>query len=621
MPLPDNLERQSSIVLFLRSARRARAGFELNEETLPHVARICQLVQGMPLAILLAAAWVPALTPDEIASEMERSLDFLAAEWRDEPQRHHSMRAVFDATWVRLTDTEQEAFARLSVFRGGFARKAAQAVAEADLRTFISLVNKSLVQRDRTGRYQVHELVRQYGEEKLDERPEEKEHALNLHCAYYAELLDRKKTEIDRGYHREMLPELDNIRAAWQHAVAHRLVAKLSIFLDRLAWLYYHQGLSREANVALGQAVDAVRSRNAGSFNREAATVLGNLLARQGFHAFLCGHMTQATQLFCESEEILRDLGEQEGLAEVLVRRAVCGAVDSDAEAERLLQEALAIWRKSNKQTRIPLALNSLGEQAIRRGAYHEAERYCQEALKIGKSLDHRKIMGWALNLLGYVAYAQGEYARAKQFLEREQSKGSGVERDTAFTWYLLGQVVLALGEYEDAARYYQEALSGFKELKILWQHSLSGICRGSGLALVRLGDVALAMGDMPQAGRRYAQALRVAADEPHPEFKLEAVLGQAKLLAQREHVASWQERAAELATLVLCHPDGLRETQDAAQRLLDGLQVALDPEVMAAAQKRGRARDLDATVQALLDELRDDLSATSGQQGKDAHI
>ena len=370
-PRPDVLRRQSSVILFLHSARRAASGFALSEENLPHVARVCRLAQGMPLAILLAAAWVPVLSPAEIAAEMERGLDILAADWRDEPERHHSMRAVFDATWAMLTEPERRAFARLSVFRGGFTREAAQAVAETDLRTLISLVHKSLVQRDRTGRYQAHELLRQYGESKLDEHPEEKEHALNLHCAYYAELLDRKKTEIDRGYHREMLPELDNIRAAWQHAVAHRLVAKLSIFLDSLAWLYYHQGLSREASVALGQAVDAVRSRNAVSFSGEAATVLGNLLARQGFHAFHCGHMTQATQLFCESEEILRDLGEQEGLAEVLVRRAVCGAVDSDVEAEQLLQEALAIWRKSNKQTRIPLALNTLGEQAIHRGAYH----------------------------------------------------------------------------------------------------------------------------------------------------------------------------------------------------------------------------------------------------------
>jgi len=600
------LRRYSSVTLFLRSARQIRSAVQLGEKDLPSVARVCQLAEGMPLAILLAAAWVPALTPAEIAAEMERSLDFLAADWQDEPERHHSMRAAFDSTWQRLAEEERQAFAGLSVFRGGFTRQAAEVVVGTDLRTLISLVNKSLLQRDRDGRYEVHELLRQYAAEKLDEDPAGKERVLNLHCAFYAELLDREKAEIDKGHAEKAVLELDNIRAAWQHAVSHRWVAKLAQSLEGLAWLYLNQGLFREADTVLGQAVAALRSGNVGSLPREETILLGNLLARQGYHAFWSGRDEETARLLRESEQILRDVGEKDGLAHVLVRRAVCVAVESGAEAEELLLEALAIWRGAEKWQSIPLALNALGECAVRRGAYREAAQYGEEALEIGKRLDHGKIIVWALSLLGQVAYARCEYDRAKQLYERQLSvaSGSGTRETVADSWYHLGEAAFAMGEYEAAAQHYTEALGEFEKLRIPWVSGLSGFCRGIGLALVRLGHVALAVGSTREAERRYAQALQSAASEPYPELSLEAVLGQAKLLAQKRQAASSQEMAAELATLVLCHPDGLPETRDAARRLLEEMQATLSSDALTAAQERSRSRDLGATMQELLAEF-----------------
>jgi predicted ATPase len=141
-PTPKTLEaaaETSAVKLFVDSARRVQPDFTLESDDLAQIAEICRLVQGMPLAILLAAAWVELLTPAEIAAELGQSLDFLESEWQDVPNRHHSMRAVFDHSWGLLSEPERETFQQLSVFRGGFTRQAAQEVAGASLKNLRDL--------------------------------------------------------------------------------------------------------------------------------------------------------------------------------------------------------------------------------------------------------------------------------------------------------------------------------------------------------------------------------------------------------------------------------------------------------------------------------------------------
>ena len=152
LPVPpldqvDRAEEYSAVALFVQSARRAQVGFELSAEERPWVARICQLVEGMPLAIELAAAWVRLLSCREIAQEIERNLDFLSTSARDLPERHRSMRAVFDHSWQMLSAEEQRVLRALSVFRGGFLREAAEQVTGASLSLLSALVTRSLVHR------------------------------------------------------------------------------------------------------------------------------------------------------------------------------------------------------------------------------------------------------------------------------------------------------------------------------------------------------------------------------------------------------------------------------------------------------------------------------------------
>ena len=189
LPVPpgdqtDELEDYSATLLFLQSAQRAQVGLVLPVEERRAVARLCRLVEGMPLGIELAAAWVQTLSCQEIAQETERSLDFLAVSARDVPDRHRSIRAVFDHSWKLLSAEEQQVMRRLSVFRGGFRREAAEAVAEATLPLLSALIDKSLLRRTAANRYDLHELVRQYAEAKLQDIPQEFETTRDRHSAY-----------------------------------------------------------------------------------------------------------------------------------------------------------------------------------------------------------------------------------------------------------------------------------------------------------------------------------------------------------------------------------------------------------------------------------------------------
>lgn len=152
----------SAVALFVQSARRVRAGFELREEDRHYVLKICQILEGTPHGIELAAAWVELLSCEEIAIEIEHNIDFLSVSMRDLPERHRSIRAVFDHSWKMLTVDEQQVMCQLSIFQGGFQRQAAEQVAGASLSILSALVNRTLLRRVAPGRYDIHELIRKY---------------------------------------------------------------------------------------------------------------------------------------------------------------------------------------------------------------------------------------------------------------------------------------------------------------------------------------------------------------------------------------------------------------------------------------------------------------------------
>lgn len=215
--------RHSAIRLFADAAERAWPAFRLTSENLPAVVDICRTVEGLPLGIILAAAWVGTYREAEILTEMRRDLDFLATTWADVPARQRSLRATFAYSWRLLTDEERAVMGALSVFQGGFTREAAREICGATPRVLLSLSHKSLVQPTPNGRFYLHELVRQFAEEQLQTNAAGAQAVRTRHSRYFLKKLKEWDEGLKGPRQKETLEMLDvessNARAAWDWAV------------------------------------------------------------------------------------------------------------------------------------------------------------------------------------------------------------------------------------------------------------------------------------------------------------------------------------------------------------------------------------------------------------------
>ncbi len=232
------VEQYSAIQFFLKCAYRVKPDFQLTETIQSSVIRICRLVEGMPLGIELAASWVRTLSCQAIADEIERNLDFLASSQRNMPQKHGSMRAVFDQSYNLLTEEQQQVFRKLSVFRGGFRPQAANAVANASLMTLAALVDKSLLRVSTEGRYDMHELLRQYGEDHL-RATDIVDSVHDAHSSTYADFIHQRVDDLKGRRQLEAIAEInadfENVRTAWNWASDHNHVHRIDKMLDGLA--------------------------------------------------------------------------------------------------------------------------------------------------------------------------------------------------------------------------------------------------------------------------------------------------------------------------------------------------------------------------------------------------
>jgi len=255
----EDLLSYSAVALFLDRARAVRPTFAPDEEELDQVGRICRLVEGMPLAILLAASWLDVLSPSEIADRVTLSLDLLAADLVDLPARQRSMRAVFDSAWALLAGAERLAFARLCLFRGPFTAEAAQAVADAGPSTLRTLIHKSFLVRGTPGRYEIHLLLRRYGQDRLEELPTEAQEAAERHYRYYAAFVKHHQDAILYADPGQLGPDVEDIRAAWHWAVERGRAEALPLLTTSLYELYVANRRLADGEADMAWAVALLR--------------------------------------------------------------------------------------------------------------------------------------------------------------------------------------------------------------------------------------------------------------------------------------------------------------------------------------------------------------------------
>ncbi|MFZ0012567.1 MAG: AAA family ATPase [Acidimicrobiia bacterium] len=260
---PEEALRTSGVRLFLDAAHRSNPGLTLETADLEPLAEILRLTGGMPLGIILAAAWADVLSISEIAAEIAKSFDFLETPLGDVPDRHHSIRAVFDYSWGLLSTAERDAFAALSVFRGGFTREAAETVAGASIRDLANLSNKTLVTPSpSSGRYAIHELLRQYAEAELAALPARDRSIRDAHAHYYSDLCEAAVVLFAQGEQVRALmtieQDLDNIRPAWRHLASTRNTSGVDKMVLGLWLIHESRGWNQSALSLFADALDAM---------------------------------------------------------------------------------------------------------------------------------------------------------------------------------------------------------------------------------------------------------------------------------------------------------------------------------------------------------------------------
>jgi tetratricopeptide (TPR) repeat protein len=274
----------------------------------------------MPLGLELAAAWLPTLSPGEIAQEIQRDLSFLAAPTRDIPERHRSLRAVFEHSWQMLSSEAQQALIRMSVFQDGFRRAGAEAVGLATLPLLSELVDKSMLRRAPGGRYEIQELIRQNVYARLKRQAAEYQATRSQHAGYYMGLLKSWEVQLRGEQQKEALEEISremgNIRLAWEWVMERQDLRSLRIGIVALLAYHEQRSLWAEGEYLFRQALAFIRNLppEAGPDRLTFEILLGDVLARLAWFSFRLGRLDEALDLLLESLDLLRKNQVLDGL-------------------------------------------------------------------------------------------------------------------------------------------------------------------------------------------------------------------------------------------------------------------------------------------------------------------
>jgi predicted ATPase/class 3 adenylate cyclase len=576
-----------AVRLFAERARQADASFVLTDELRPPVARICRLVEGLPLGIELAASWVPLLRPGEIADEIERGLDLLSTTARDIPERHRSLRAVCDQSWRLLADGQRDAVERLSVFRGGFTREGAAAVAGADLRLLSDLVGKSLVRRSGLGRFEIHEILRQYAAGRLAADPDRQRRAFADHAAYQLGRLRARRADLQgprvAGARDELRGELADLRAAAEWAAVNwDAGAAQDVFADLAVFFFVH---GEHEGVETWERIVAAQ---------EAAGVTGpghlSAIAYRARSATWLGYDEGCGQLADECLPRFREAGLSPEIGTCLLALGTSAVNSDDYEvATALLREAAEVFGglhdplgRGASLAWLGLARMQLDDLAGARAAYEAGYALTVES-------GNPVYRAYLLSKLGLLADAEGDYRSAMQHQLEAQELFASVG-DVGGTGYTLSRSSMSaycLGDYPEALRLARAGYAAFEGVNHRW-----GIIS----ALCRLGFAEAALGDGAAAWRDFDRALELAGRSHAQMLLLHALSGIGVLLARQ----GADRRAAELLIASLEHPGMPSTYRMVAQPTLDEITSRLAPEELAAARSAAASADLDRLVEAV---------------------
>jgi predicted ATPase/DNA-binding CsgD family transcriptional regulator len=610
-----SLEDYESVELFLAHARRIRPTFDLATER-EAVIRICKLTSGLPLALELAASWLAGLHTAHIVQALEHTPDLLATTARNVEPRHRSMWAVFDQSWELLAAHERLSFARLSVFRGGFARDAAEQVAGASLTDLAVLVEKSLIQLEYPDRFGMHELLRQYGADQLTVLGES-EATKARHSRYYADMLRHHEQALKQSQQLETMQvierEFENIRLAWEWSAQNRQVDFLdamveSLYLfgflrsryhERIAmfqqalgqldthgplfgrllarrWGYLHWWFQADYSEAMARIEQALAIAQAEQNDVEIA--FGHLMA-----AYALSNMRRYREALprLETSRTLFDrLDEPYYVCWVLHRLGyVYYNLKNSNKGNSYTEQSLALARGMHNRIALVICLYNLGSDYIMNGHYAQGRQYCGEALHVATEAGHQGQIGHALSLLALCDFCQGDFAACQESAQRSWAIIEDITM-LIFQPYNLALLMLLACVREE----YAEAV----RLKDLEQHHNTNTM---GFQLLYWAFAALSCGLGNLADARTAIQNLVELTTPHADSAatLWIVPCAACILA-----ADDPTNAIEMLAWVFDHPDpslNWARQWPLIGRLRDQLHTKMAHDVYQAHWERGNAR------------------------------
>ncbi len=595
-----------AIRLFGQCARRTRPNFDLAAERVA-VLRICMLVEGMPLAIELAAAWLKGMTCTQIAEEVARGLDILTARYQNIPARHRSMRVVMDHTWALLAADEAAAIARLAIFRGRFRQEAANIITATSLFTLATLVEKALLRVTPDGYYQIHELTRQYAEEKLTAA--DKSALRDAHTLYYAGLLDQQRVHIFSAAYQQAWTlvggEVDNIRHAWEWLVAtiasERPALPVTTLLRQMAEVFAHYYIFQSLTLS-GQAlfVKASQVAEAAGWAIKAAASAGpqspqatlvHLRLITGLFHYERGHFRAGLTVAEEAIDVCRALALE---ADLLLALLLYGRIQvrrgAATEAATALQEALALAQRLGSPHSSAEALFSLAMVASGQGGYAEAQSYLRQGLALAQAMDYRPWIARALNNLGTSYSRQHDYQQAKPYYEQALpiAQEAGDQSLVMIMISNLGGVYTGFGQYALALDHYQRSLTMARNF---------GDERWIAANLNGFANTYLAMDDLPAAERVLREALTVGQQSDSIPDTLGSIARLGHLFARRGQL----EAALKALTFVEQHPVTMARDHLYNQPLLAELRSELPVALFEATAAWAADQVVDGVVRWLL--------------------
>ncbi len=562
---PEAVRRSPAARLFLQSACRSQPEYALDgqETALVH---LCHLLDGLPLALELAAAWVSSLDVADIARRIANDTDFLSTDWRDVPTRHRSARAVFEHSWQLLSPQEQDIYARLSVFRGGFTLEAAEQVAGATLSMLTRLGNRSLLRR--TGkRYTLHPLLRQFAAEKLGTQ---RETTITRHARYFGTWLQREEAILLGGRLSESLqrvrPELENLRLAWETAVRQRDTRIINQMADSFMLIFDLSGLYRDILEMAQQAIEALEGHvDVGS--RENGVALGRVYGLRSIFRFRLGAYQQAWEDSERALALLSPFRPHIAYGHTLVYQgAAAYGLGDFSQVVTCWQQAVEAYRAAGSTWGECTALSNLAESSLAMDDLPAAEQYASRARALALQMENAELTAVNEQILAVTALQRGDLDAAATLATQAVAHHRQVNNQahTANALAILARVVNAQGDSNQALSHLQESVAILRQLdnRLYLQQRL-----------YELGQVALHAGRLRMAESALYEALSLA-NTREEEENIWQTLWQA---AQAYQQHGYEQDARRLAQKVIAADSAPEDVRGMARALLHAANLATE--------------------------------------------